>query len=457
MGFKTSLALITGKLTKFLLNILNKAGTQFPGTMALKVDPDLIQHMKKPENIIAVTGTNGKTTTMNFLSDMLENLNIDVISNRAGSNTDSGVMTVFLENTSYFGKIKNNHSVLEMDELWARRILPFIGIRSLTVTNLFQDSYKRNGNIFFVRKRLEEALTGEEILILNATDSISSAMAPDHPNRVYFEVRPLFFETEESENRINDLPYCPKCKSKIDWSFRRYHHIGYYSCSSCSYTNPKASYSVLSYREEDQSLEILDHGEKLRIPCVRKNVETIYNQIAAYATLRENGFSKEELLLSMQELQVTKQRLVEDKIGKKTFTLTISKGYNPVALSRSLASVAKTLGRKTLYMVYYDREYQGTTPSHLDAWAFQGDWENLEKIDQLILEGTQGDLFRVAALLSGIPEDKIKLVNHPKEAMKYFDPEVEEEIFIFCDIEEVNRADARRVVDCYRSYVKEGL
>ena len=40
-----------------------------PGTLALKLCPDFLKYVGRPKTIIAVTGTNGKTTVSNLLAD----------------------------------------------------------------------------------------------------------------------------------------------------------------------------------------------------------------------------------------------------------------------------------------------------------------------------------------------------------------------------------------------------
>ena len=47
--------------------------------------PDFLGMVEKPKIVIAITGTNGKTTVANLLLDCLENCGYKVINNKAGS------------------------------------------------------------------------------------------------------------------------------------------------------------------------------------------------------------------------------------------------------------------------------------------------------------------------------------------------------------------------------------
>ena len=65
--FKFYLALWVAKFSSVIFKILAKVssrkGTNLPGQLALNICPDFLAKVGKPEKIIAVTGTNGKTTT----------------------------------------------------------------------------------------------------------------------------------------------------------------------------------------------------------------------------------------------------------------------------------------------------------------------------------------------------------------------------------------------------------
>ena len=77
-----------------------------PGTLALKLCPDSLKYVGRPKTIIAVTGTNGKTTVSNLLADTLEKEGHRVLINRAGSNVASGIATALLKGCNLAGRVK---------------------------------------------------------------------------------------------------------------------------------------------------------------------------------------------------------------------------------------------------------------------------------------------------------------------------------------------------------------
>uniref|UniRef100_UPI0025A11D0B Mur ligase family protein n=1 Tax=Klebsiella pneumoniae TaxID=573 RepID=UPI0025A11D0B len=62
------------------------------------------------------TGTNGKTTISNLLTNVLRQSGYTVTNNSLGSNVQAGVATALLENATFGGRVKTDIAVLEVDE-----------------------------------------------------------------------------------------------------------------------------------------------------------------------------------------------------------------------------------------------------------------------------------------------------------------------------------------------------
>ena len=132
-------ALWAAKLSIPALKITRHQGTDFPGVVAVKICPDFLKYMGRPKTIIAVTGTNGKTTVSNILTDILEADGYKVMGNRAGSNIITGVSTAFIRACNLFGKVKRpDIAVIEVDERSSPRVYPYMTPDYVVVTNLFQ-------------------------------------------------------------------------------------------------------------------------------------------------------------------------------------------------------------------------------------------------------------------------------------------------------------------------------
>ena len=83
-----------GKLALFGMRLLRRTGSYLPGAIALRIDPKYLSHTGKPDLIVMVTGTNGKTSVCNMLRYFLESAGQHVMDNR-GSNTIEGLASAF--------------------------------------------------------------------------------------------------------------------------------------------------------------------------------------------------------------------------------------------------------------------------------------------------------------------------------------------------------------------------
>ena len=120
------IALWASKSAYILLKLLKRNATMFPGRVALKICPDYLAQTKKCPNVLCITGTNGKTTTTNMVADILSESGYKVVSNRYGSNINTGVATALTHSVNIFGKPTAEVLSLEVDERYSRLILPFI-------------------------------------------------------------------------------------------------------------------------------------------------------------------------------------------------------------------------------------------------------------------------------------------------------------------------------------------
>ena len=124
------LSILATKMSSSLLHLIGHGGSM-PGEIGLKLDKNILSKLKINGPVILVTGTNGKTSTANMITDLLVNDGYDVISNRKGDNLKAGITTTLLTNSSLSGKVKANAIVLEVDELNVRHILPYLPVTAL--------------------------------------------------------------------------------------------------------------------------------------------------------------------------------------------------------------------------------------------------------------------------------------------------------------------------------------
>ena len=123
------------KIATKILKLLGRNATHLPGWMANKLCPDFLGHLEKPERLVYITGTNGKTTVSNLTAEVLKDNGYDYINNASGSNVSEGVVSALLSKSSFFGKSRCKLAVLEVDERYSPLIYPYMPPDYLLCTN----------------------------------------------------------------------------------------------------------------------------------------------------------------------------------------------------------------------------------------------------------------------------------------------------------------------------------
>ena len=442
-------SIICGKLTIALLRLLKRRATNFPGTVVLKICPKFLKYIEKPEKIIAVTGTNGKTTVSNMINDILRDNGYDCTNNNFGGNVDTGISAALLKESTLSGKAKKKYCVLEIDERSAVRIYPYIQPDILVVTNLTRDSYRRNAHVEYIFDILDNNIPDKTHLVLNADDLISSSLKKNN-KRTYFGMQPFDDEQLPGHNIVRDITVCPVCNSPLEYSFLRYNHIGRAKCSSCSFCSPAPDFETVSKQPagEGHSEITVAHGggyEKYTVPC--ESVINLYNATAVITALRTFGLSEEQIRESFKKINVVKTRFDMVEVNGRVLRCILAKGQNPVACSHTL-SIAKNTPDSAVILLwddYYDRK----ETSENTAWYYDVDFEFLQNdnIKQVIIAGKRSaDLF-LRLLIAGIPEEKIVTTAQENDAAALLKLDSIKNIFIFFDM----------YLDQYKETLKEKI
>ena len=91
-------------------------GSTLPGKLALMLCPDILRQVEVPEHIIAVTGSNGKTSTVELIAAILRGAGNTVVLNEKGANQLEGVATSVLTHADLQGRVVADILLLECDE-----------------------------------------------------------------------------------------------------------------------------------------------------------------------------------------------------------------------------------------------------------------------------------------------------------------------------------------------------
>ncbi|MGN0526211.1 MAG: MurT ligase domain-containing protein [Acutalibacteraceae bacterium] len=421
------IALWVSKLVYCLLRLLKRNATMYPGFIALKICPDYLKQTKKSPNVLCVTGTNGKTTTTNMVADILSQSGMKVVSNRYGSNINTGVATALTHSVNIFGRPKIDALVLEVDERFSRLILPFIKPDYLIVTNLFRDSIKRNAHPEYIFSILDTYVPKTTKLILNADCLQSSQLLKDN-DRVYFGIDKLDTDVTECINLINDFSICPKCDSKLEYDYLRYHHIGKAHCSNpdCDFRSYDADYLLTDIDYKNKTITIEHKGTKDTFPMVNRALYNIYNELAAITLMSEFNVDINKVKEYMAKISVTQTRYNETKAGRTEVIRTMAKGQNSVSCSRTLDFVGHETGSRTVFIMIDDL-FERRDSSEFIGWIYDADFEflNTPDIKQIVLAGPRCFDYKLRLLIAGVPADRILCEEDEFKAVDIMDKDID--------------------------------
>ena len=406
-GIRFYIALWGAKIGSILLKILRRNATFFPGKFALKVCPEFIGKIEKPKTIVAVTGTNGKTTVCNMIEDILKDNNYIFIDNKYGSNIDAGVTTTLINGVNMRGKSRNDLAILEVDERSSPKIYPYLTPTYLVCTNLFRDSLMRNAHTEFISSLLTKYIPKETALILNGDDLIVSNLAPNN-KRIYFGIDKLDTDKKECENIARDIIVCPKCNTKLEYEYVRYNHIGKAYCPKCDFKSPEIYYLVTNIDLENMKmvLKIADREEEYDL--ISDNIINIYNILSVITLLKQIGLSKEQINESLKKQKIVDTRYSEENINGIKIITHLAKGMNPIACSRVFDYVRKYKGSKVV-VLYLDDLHEAANGSENIAWQYDTDYEflNDDSIKQIVIAGARYLDGLVRLELAEIEKEKI--------------------------------------------------
>ena len=139
------LAILVCKAGRFVGKLVGK-GSSLPGKYALKICPDILSRVELPPHIIAVTGSNGKTSTVEMIAAILRAGGKHVVYNEEGSNQIEGVTTLVLTHATMGGRVKADVLLIESDERYAAHSFKFFHPTQFVIANLYRDQLTRNGH-----------------------------------------------------------------------------------------------------------------------------------------------------------------------------------------------------------------------------------------------------------------------------------------------------------------------
>lgn len=411
MSIRAVFAIILCKALRLVSRLLHRGGTAMPGRWALRVCPELLGLLAAGVKTVAITGTNGKTTSARMVEEAFSKAGKSYFSNRSGANLISGICTEFVMNCGLTGKPRREYAVIECDEAAAIRVFPQLRPRVILVTNLFRDQLDRYGEVTHTLENIRAAIAGapEALLCLNGDCSLTASLGRALPNKkVYFGVDQGAASSREKPE-ISDATHCLFCKAEYEYSYISYGHLGGFRCPRCGYSRPKADYAVtelLSQGTEGSSAIMSLKGEKRLVEINLPAMYNVYNAVGALAAAVEAGIEPEAAVGALKSFKCGFGRMELLPLGGGTRMMLVK---NPAGCSQVIEYLENVKERFSLVICLNDRPADGTDIS----WIWDADFEGLAamsgRLERVIVSGDRAEDMALRLKYAGIAPDRTEI------------------------------------------------
>lgn len=407
---KLSLMVFINKLVTKICKLFGKNGSVYPGYIIYDVlrQKKILEKVKYPKYVIAVTGSSGKGSTTELINHILTNNGYDVCYNKNGSNGVLAATTLILNNCNAKGEFQHEILLLECDERHLKLIFGKNKMTHLIITNMTRDQPARHGNSDVVFADVLKGIGKDTKLIINADDPLVNRLKFTHDNEV---IRYGMNKTKDSyigsSSDLVDYAYCPKCNRKLVYDFYHYGHIGNYHCPNCDFSRGKVEYDATDVDLVKQTIKINENKVSLD-----KNVlYAVYYTTAAYALCNTIGVSEKDILKVLNNNKHESKRGKISSFDGRNLNSLESKNENNLSYYQSIKYITDQKGKKTIIIGFNNvsRRHPHNDVSWL--WDIKFELLNSKNIDKIFCIGR----FRydVAARLSfaGIDSERLILVD----------------------------------------------
>ena len=420
------LAILVCKLGRAVGRLVGK-GSSLPGKYALKICPDILRRVQLPAHIIAVTGSNGKTSTVEMIAAILRSGGKTVVYNEEGSNQIEGVTTTVLTNATLTGRVKADVLLIESDERYAAHSFRYFHPTEFVITNLYRDQLTRNGHPEWVYDAILPAIHPDTKLILNADDPLSSCFAQNHGKVKWFGLDKCAISTDAPTGVYHDGAYCPVCHAPMVYDYVHYNHIGAYRCTRCGHAKPATDYTVTA-ADLDQGRLTIDGAVTIQLAF--RSIYNVYNILAAYAACREVGIAADTAAGVINNYILKNGRMQKFTLGAHKGVLLTSKHENSIAYDTNLRYIAASKEPCTVLVIVdaVSRKYFTSETSWL--WDIDFDLLNTPQVERVILSGRYCNDLALRFSFTGIPREKLLVQPDIAAAAETLKAEGSEQVYV---------------------------
>lgn len=408
---KSFLTIFATKIIIIILKLLRKSGGNFPGQFAYKRDKKIFKYFKINCPVVAVVGTNGKTTTNNCINAIFKKANKKVISNLQGNNMETGIISLFIKNCTLTGKVKADFITLEVDESYLPVVFKDLRLDTLVILNFFRDQLDRVGEVESLILKINEFLkTYNGNLVLNNDDPNVARLGkanPENKNIYYFSVDKYKYATDKMKE-AGEGKFCPFCNTRLEYEYYQYAHIGKFKCPNCNYGDNKIYKIAKDVDLKNKAFRIDDETFKIQY----NSIYSVYNFVASICATSLHNIDVKNIKQTLEEFELNNGR--QEKIVIKGNETTINLAKNPTGANVSLRLVNEDDEPKDILFVLNDNMADGQDVS----WIYDIDFSYLNNVNRIITSGTRAYDMAICIKNNGVSPEKIQAFLNLNDAVK---------------------------------------
>ena len=413
---KNIISVIAGKLA-IIIGKLVKRGSVFPGNVAKKINPDIFNYFKLPKLVIAVTGSSGKGGISSMITEVLRKSGYTVAYNDKGSNIDVAVLTMLLENCDLKGNIKTDAVVYEMDERYAKYVMPIIEPTFCVITNITRDQPPRQGHVDIVYGEILKALNNNTTLVINGDDPYLMKLSLNKKfNIKYYGIDKYKYSYIKNKFDILNIDRCPECNAKLVYDYYNIESLGNYKCSCCNFKRPNIDFSITKFVDN----KIIINNE-YEVTLTNDILYRAYNTLAAFTALSLCGINNLKIASIISSLNNNNALYEKYAYNKRMVYLLNNKCENASTYNHSVLYVSNHKENKIVVLGWKEisRRYEFNDIS----WIYDINFNllNDKYLQEIICMGPQKYDLATCLKLKGFNQDNIKVVNDFNDMKKEID------------------------------------
>ena len=389
-------------------------GTTLPGVVLLKLRPRAAEELAAPlaRGSIAISATNGKTTTARLLRSATDAAGIPTVANTAGSNLLRGVTAALLADGE-----DAELGLFEVDEAALPSVVDQVKPRVVVLMNLFRDQLDRYGELETLVetwRTMIAQLPADTTLVLNADDPAVAFLGHERANTVWFGVDDTSISRTE-QSHAADSTHCPRCDNPLTYDLVGIGHMGHWRCEHCGLARPTPTVSAthVEVRGVDGfDITIVTPSGPVTASVALPGLHNAYNTTAAVAAAQALGLETSLLPAALAETDAAFGRGEHVDIGDKQLVMLLAK--NPTGANENVRAALTHTGDLHVVIFLNDRTADGQDVS----WIWDVDYEPLfDRVSALTVAGERAHDLALRCIYGGADADALVVEPDPGKAL----------------------------------------